>query len=62
LPDHSLGYIFLPAWIGIIITSTPFARLGAILAHRTDANQLRKYFGYFLLFVGARFIWINTTG
>ena len=62
LPDDSLGYIFLPAWIGIIITSTPFARLGAILAHRIDAEQLRKYFGYFLLVVGARFIWINTSG
>ncbi len=59
LPEPSLGYIFLPAWIGIIITSTPCARLGALLAHRVNERLLKQAFGCFILLLGSRFIWIN---
>ena len=58
-PVGTLGYIFLPAWLGIVIASVPGARLGALLAHRTDALLLQKLFGILLLFLGARFICLN---
>lgn len=59
LPSGSLGYIFLPAWLGIIVTSLPCARLGAKLAHRFNALQLRTAFGWLMIILGARFIWVN---
>jgi len=54
-----LGYIFVPAWLGIIVTSTPFARLGATLAHRANERILKQSFGWVVLLLGIRFIWIN---
>ena len=59
LPGPSLGYILLPAWIGIIITSTPCARLGALMAHRVNERLLKQAFGCFILLLGSRFIWVN---
>ena len=59
LPGSNLGYIFVPAWLGIIVTSTPFARLGATLAHRANEPILRQSFGWVVLLLGIRFIWIN---
>ncbi len=59
LPGASLGYIFLPAWLGIIIASTPFARVGALLAHRSNERMLKRSFGWVVLVLGIRFIWIN---
>ena len=59
LPGDTLGYIFVPAWLGIVVTGTPCARLGALLAHRTDAALLQKLFGIPLLLLGGRFVWLN---
>jgi uncharacterized membrane protein YfcA len=59
LPSETLGYIFIPAWLGIVVISTPCARLGALLAHRTDAALLQKLFGILLLLLGGRFMWLN---
>jgi uncharacterized membrane protein YfcA len=59
LPGSALGYIFLPAWLGIVVISTPCARLGALLAHRTNARLLQKSFGIVLLLLGGRFVWLN---
>jgi len=61
-PANTLGYIFLPAWLGIIITSAPFARFGALIAHRANERQLKRYFGIVLLFISASFVWINLRG
>lgn len=56
LPDYSVGFIFVPALLGIVLTSVPFARVGAMLAHRLDARLLRRLFALLLLVVGARFL------
>ncbi|MGB6188728.1 MAG: sulfite exporter TauE/SafE family protein [Aeromonas molluscorum] len=56
LPEWSLGYIYLPAWLGIVLTSTQFARLGARLAHRLSPQRLRRGFALLLLLVGAKFM------
>lgn len=55
LPSWSLGYIYLPALIGITATSMVFSRLGAKLAYRLSAVLLRRMFAVFLFIVGCSF-------
>jgi uncharacterized membrane protein YfcA len=61
LPSGSVGFVFLPALLGIIVASLPCARLGALLAHRVNAQKLRKGFAWVTMGLGVRFIWINIT-
>ncbi|MCB1661879.1 MAG: sulfite exporter TauE/SafE family protein [Pseudomonadales bacterium] len=56
LPPYSAGYIYLPAVAAIAITSVPFARIGAKLAHRLPARQLKQAFALVLVAVGIKFI------
>ncbi|ANG64809.1 hypothetical protein A8C75_21570 [Marinobacterium aestuarii] len=56
LVDWSLGYVYLPAFAGIVLTSPFFARLGARWAHRLPAPVLRRIFAAFLALVGLRFL------
>lgn len=56
LPDYSIGFIYLPALVGIILTSVLFARVGANLAHRLNARILKRIFATVLLIVGLRFL------
>ena len=48
LPEWTLGYVSLPAFALIIITSTLTAPLGAALAHRLPEKTLRLVFALFL--------------
>jgi uncharacterized membrane protein YfcA len=59
LPDWSLGLIFLPAWLGIVVCSVPAARFGALIAHRLDDAKLKRLFAVLMLLVGLRYIWAN---
>jgi len=59
LPAGTLGYIFIPAWLGIVLTSMPFARIGALLAHRINERLLKQIFAGIILILGIRFIWLN---
>ena len=59
LPEATLGYILIPAWLGIIATSVPCARIGALVAHRLNDRFLTNLFGGLLLAIGIRFIWLN---
>jgi uncharacterized membrane protein YfcA len=52
LPSLSLGFVYLPAFVGIILTSVLFAPVGAWLAHRLPANTLRIFFAIFLSVLG----------
>ena len=56
LPEYSVGFIYLPALLGIILTSVVFARVGAALAHRLDAAVLKRIFAVVLVIVGLRFL------
>jgi len=47
-----MGYLYLPAVIGIALSSIPAATLGAILAHKLPAAQLKKTFAVLLIVVG----------
>lgn len=53
----SLGYIYLPAFGGIVLTSALFAPLGARLAHRLPAARLRKVFALVVLAIGGKLLW-----
>jgi len=48
MPEGSLGYVFLPAALGTVLTSLPVAPLGARLAHRIDGTLLKRIFAGFL--------------
>ncbi len=56
LPAQSIGYVFWPAALSIVILSTPCARLGAKLAHYLPAAWLKRGFALFLALVGGQFL------
>lgn len=57
LPAWSLGYVSLPATLGIACTSVFFAPLGARLSHALPVSSLRKVFAVFLYITAANMIW-----
>jgi uncharacterized membrane protein YfcA len=56
LMEWSLGYVYLPAFFGIILTSAWFAGYGARLAHVLPEQTLKRAFAVLLLLVGIRFL------
>lgn len=56
LPNGSLGYVYVPAFLGIVITSVLFAIFGARLAHRLPAPVLKKLFALLLLGIGMQLL------
>ncbi len=56
LPDYSIGFVYLPALVGIALTSMFSARLGAKLAHSLDSALLKKLFAVLLMGVGINFL------
>ena len=56
LPEHSIGYVYLPALIAIIATSTVFAKLGASLAHRLDPKKVTKAFSILLFIIAIKLV------
>lgn len=53
-PPWSLGYINLPAFLGIVVASTASAPLGARLAHTISERALKRAFAVFLAVLGLR--------
>jgi uncharacterized protein len=53
LPAHAIGYVYLPAALGVAATSIVAAPLGTRLAHAISADALRRVFALFLVAVGA---------
>ena len=56
LPLYSLGYVYLPALVGIVCTSVLTAPLGAKLAHSLPVAKLKKVFAVLLFCVGTRML------
>ncbi|KEQ19477.1 sulfite exporter TauE/SafE family protein [Endozoicomonas numazuensis] len=56
LPAMSTGYVYWPAFLGIVLTSMLFARFGAQLAHKLSSEKLQKLFALLLLVVGCEFL------
>ena len=56
LPEYSLGYVYLPATAGIVITSMITASFGAKLTAKLDTRKLKRIFAVFLVLVSIRMI------
>jgi uncharacterized protein len=54
LPEWSAGFVYLPAFLGISVTSVLVAPLGARLAHRLRGPTLGRIFAAFLLVMAAK--------
>lgn len=57
LPSFSLGFVYLPALLGIVMASVVTAPLGARLAHSLPVARLKKIFALLLLIVATKMAW-----
>jgi len=57
LPEVSSGFVYWPAFIGLVVCSAPATRVGAKLAHRLPAEKLQKGFAVALLLIGVQFFY-----
>lgn len=57
LPAMSIGYVYLPALIGISLTSSLFARVGVKMATKLPVRTLKKCFAVFLIIVAIKMVW-----
>jgi len=56
LPEGAFGYVYLPAALGIVITSVFTARLGAKISNRLNTVRLKQIFAGFLVIVSLRML------
>ena len=56
LPSASLGYVYLPALVPIVVTSVLAAPLGARLTHRLPVKRLRVVFAIVLFVLASRML------
>ena len=54
LPAWSLGYVYLPALLGIVLTSSLFAPVGVKFAVNLPVQTLKKCFAIFLILVAIK--------
>jgi uncharacterized protein len=56
LPPHTLGFVYLPALLGVAAASILTAPLGAMLAHSLPVGRLKKIFALLLLVMGTKML------
>ncbi|QDQ26940.1 sulfite exporter TauE/SafE family protein [Chitinimonas arctica] len=56
LPSGSMGFVYLPALLGIALASVVTAPFGAALAHRLPVATLKKCFAALLLLIASRML------
>lgn len=65
LPPYSIGYVSLPSWFLLVITSVGMAQVGAVTSHRLPGKQLRYIFTAIMFYLGLRmlgvFDWLGWT-
>jgi len=57
IPGPHIGYVYLPAFLGIIATSMLMAPFGAKLAHSLPVDKLKRIFAILLFVVGTKMLW-----
>ena len=57
LPEWSLGYVYLPVFLGTGLSSIATAPIGAKLAHKLPAAKLKRYFSLLLFVMAAKLMW-----
>ncbi len=61
LPPGATGFVYWPAFAGVIAASVACAPFGAWLAHRIDTVRLKQLFALFLLVIGARLLFSSVS-
>lgn len=56
LPAHSLGFVYLPALLGIALASMLTAPFGARLAHSLPVAHIKKVFALLLMVMGTKML------
>jgi uncharacterized membrane protein YfcA len=56
LPPHSVGYVYLPAALGITLASVLTAPVGAAVAHRLPTRRLKQIFSILLYALAAKML------
>ncbi len=59
LPAYTTGYIYWPAFFGIILASVFTAPLGAKLAHKLPVKTLKRGFGVFLIILAIKMLFFT---
>jgi uncharacterized membrane protein YfcA len=54
LPEWSLGYLYFPALLGIVVSSSLFAPIGVKYASKLPVKTLKKFFAVFLITVAIK--------
>jgi uncharacterized membrane protein YfcA len=54
LPPHSVGFVYLPALLALVVASGPMANAGARLAHRLPVVVLKRIFAVLLYVLATR--------
>lgn len=62
LPQYSSGYIYWPAFFGIVLASYFTAPIGAKLAHKLPVKVLKKAFAIFLLILAIKMLFFTPVG
>ena len=57
LPPYSLGFVYLPALVGIAAASVLLAPVGARAAHRMPVHRLRRSFAVVLYLLAGYMLW-----
>lgn len=57
LPDLSLGYVYLPALVGIVIGTFVTVPWGARMTHSMPVSRLKKIFAVILFVLATRMLW-----
>ncbi|MDD5127673.1 MAG: sulfite exporter TauE/SafE family protein [Dehalococcoidales bacterium] len=58
LPEYSLGYVYLPSWVLLMVSSIVMAQVGAIAAHHLPSRKLGYIFIVLLFYMGMRMLGI----
>jgi len=56
LPPHTLGFVYLPALLGVSVASMLTAPLGARLAHSLPVGGLKRIFALLLIVMGTKML------
>ena len=62
LPPLSLGYVYLPALIGIVAGTFVTVPLGARVAHTMPVSRLKRIFAIILFVLAAKMLWSIFSG
>ena len=57
LPEWSLGFVYLPAFVWLVPSSMLMAPFGARMAHRLPVSTLKRIFACVLIALAAKMLW-----